>query len=60
MLAEQLRYDWDSAVRTLTRPGTGEPEPLGAEPTDTGTDDVTVIEFTKTYAKKCNSLLSYV
>jgi hypothetical protein len=61
VLAEQLRIEWDSAVRTLTRLDNGEPEPLeAAEPPDTGTDDVTVVEFTKTYAKKCNSLLSYV
>jgi hypothetical protein len=61
VLVEQLREDWQTAVQEITHSDVQEHEySASSEVIDTQADDIIVVELAKIYAKKCNSLLSYV
>lgn len=64
MLAETLRTEWKAAAQKVAPSDSSPSEERTPDETrqlvDLADIDVTAIEFTKVYAKKCNSLLSYV
>ena len=61
MLVEQLREDWQAAVQKVLQSDVQEHGgSASSEVINTQADDVVVVELARIYAKKCNSLLSYV